>query len=243
MTFEDCLKILQNTPVLVHAEFLNNQEPPLSTSGSIIIASLKSLKVVGSHVTPFFTHITCPLLDELICDAQQTHFNADDIIPFLARSGPLHNFSMFGFTPRNSRLMNLLQAMPFLKNLVISQSISRKKAINILKVLGMIQSSQSNSFEPWFLPHLETLDYTGPLTFAVDLPIIISRDPTHPLPPDDAEQGPLRLIKIKICPAVCLPENAIPLVLGLMERGVTVNVLSNSKDILQSSIDYYRRGE
>jgi hypothetical protein len=83
--------------------------------------------------------------------------------------------------------------MPFLQNLVLSQSISRKKSINILKVLGMIQSSQSNSFEPWFLPHLETLDYTGPLTFAVDLPIVISRDPTHPLPPaDDAEQGLLQ---------------------------------------------------
>jgi hypothetical protein len=79
MTFEDCLKILQNTPFLVHAEFLNTQEPRLYTSGSIIIASLSpTYNMYISMLTTF---------------------------PFLARSGPLHNFSMFDFVPRNSRLM------------------------------------------------------------------------------------------------------------------------------------------
>ena len=238
MTFEDCLKILQNTPFLIHAEYLSTEEP-LSDTDQPIIVPLKSLKVVGSNVTFFFPHITCPLLDELICDPQQTHFNVDDIIAFLARSGSLRNFSMLDFALRNPRLMGLLQEMPSLKILVLSQSIRRRTLFNILKVLGMIQCSQSNSFAPQFLPHLEMIEYTGPLplTFTVDLPMII---PTHPLPPDDAEQGSLRLIKINIYPAVYLPPNAIPF---LMERGVTVNVSSNSEDLLQSSIDYYRGGE
>ena len=38
-----------------------------------------------------------------------------------------------------------------------------------------------------------------------------------------------------------IPENMISYLSSLVERGVTVNVLSELEDILQSSIDYYRR--
>jgi hypothetical protein len=58
-----------------------------------------------------------------------------------------------------------------------------------------------------------------------------------PLPPaDNVVQGPLHLLKLDLHPRTRIPKNIISYFLSLAERGVTVNVLSGSEDILQSSI-------
>jgi hypothetical protein len=64
------------------------------------------------------------------------------------------------------------------------------------------------------------------------------------LPPaDNAVHGPLHLFKLDLHPVTRIPKNMISYLSSLVERGVTVDVLSKSEDILQSSIDYFRRRE
>ena len=58
---------------------------------------------------------------------------------------------------------------------------------------------------------------------------------------NNAVHGPLHLLKLDIHPATCIPENMISCLSSLVERGVKVNVLSKPEDILQSSIEFYRR--
>jgi hypothetical protein len=236
MAFEDCLKILQNAPLLDHAEFINiDLEWTFSSTDNPIVIPLKSLKVVGSYVA-FLSHLTCPALEELICDVSPAEF-VKHIPPFLSRSGPsLRSFSAFNFMLASGpTLIDLLQAMPSLKNLVLSQTINLARQVeDILEVLGMILFSQSNSFERWFLPHLETLEYTGPIIRAkMDL---LS-------PAGNVISGPLRLVELHSEPAIMIPKDAIAFFLELRERGVTVNVWSQLEDILQSSIDHYKGEE
>ena len=69
-------------------------------------------------------------------------------------------------------------------------------------------------------------------------------DDLYPLPPtDNAVHGPLHLVKLDLYPITLIPKNMISYLSSLVERGVTVNVLSLSEDILQSSIEYYRLRE
>jgi hypothetical protein len=106
--------------------------------------------------------------------------------------------------------------------------------MDILKILGMIHFSQSNPFQPKFLSHLETFDYTVLLD-------IISSEAIDSLPPsDNAIQGPLQSVEIYTSPAIYISKNAVSFFLRLIGQGVTVNVCSQSEDILQSSIDYHR---
>ena len=63
------------------------------------------------------------------------------------------------------------------------------------------------------------------------------------LPSDDAFHGPLHrdLVKLDLHPEIYISKNMFSyLSTILVKRGVTVNVLSKSKDILQSSIDFHR---
>ena len=57
---------------------------------------------------------------------------------------------------------------------------------------------------------------------------------------DNAVHVPLRSLNLDIHPATCIPKSMISYLSSLVERGITVNILNNLKDILQSSIDYYR---
>ena len=135
-------------------------------------------------------------------------------------------------------LMNLLQSMPSLTTLsmlsVTALSPGEYHLRNILQLVAKVLSSQSTSFQQGFLPNLKVLEYTGKLYRHQG-----NYDDLYPLPPADAVHGPLHLLKLDLHPANRISENMISYVSSLAERGVTVNVLSRSKDILQSSIDYY----
>jgi hypothetical protein len=63
----------------------------------------------------------------------------------------------------------------------------------------------------------------------------------YPLPPaNNAEHGRLRLFKLDLHSATRIPRYMISYLSSFVERGVTVNVMFGSKNILRSSIDYYR---
>ena len=134
--------------------------------------------------------------------------------------------------------------MPSLTTLSI-QSITSSKIYrlheyhprNITQLVVAVLSSQSASLQQGFLPNLRVLEYTGELHLHSgnynDLYLL-------PPPADNGTHGPFHLLKLNLHPATRIPENIISYISSLAERGVTVNVFSRSKDILQSSIDYYR---
>jgi hypothetical protein len=200
-------------------------------------------QVVGGSYVAFFYSLTCPALEELICAMPPANF-VKHITPFLRRSGPLRSFSMFDFAlVSDPRLIDLLQTMPSLTNLAFSQKEHTTQLENVVKMLGMIQSSRNDPFRSPFLPHLETLEYTGPFGFT-------KMERSTIFLPDsifcsyNAIRGPLRSVKVLSSPSRRIPYDFIPLFLGLMKQGLTVKVWSRgSEDILQSTIDYYRDGE
>ena len=103
--------------------------------------------------------------------------------------------------------------------------------------MARVLSSQSTSLQQGFLPNLKILEYTGRLHLRPG-----NYGELYPLPPaDNAVHGPLHLLKLDLSPITRIPESMISYLSSLVERGVTVNVFRDSKDILQSSIDYYRR--
>jgi hypothetical protein len=142
--------------------------------------------------------------------------------------------------------MNLLQSMPSLNTLsLISvttdsdfEDITTPEDYdprNILRLVAKILSSQNTSLQQGFLPNLKTLEYSGMLNLRPG-----NYSDLYSLPPADAVHGPFHLLKLELHPATRIPKNMISYISSLVERGVTVKVLSDSKDILQSSIDYYR---
>ena len=107
----------------------------------------------------------------------------------------------------------------------------------ILQLVAKVLSSQNRSLHQGFLPNLKILDYTGELRLRPG-----SYDDLYSLPSaGNPFHGPLHLVKFDLHPEVHIPQNMISCLSSLVERSVTVNVLSKSKDIFQSSIDYYRR--
>ena len=143
--------------------------------------------------------------------------------------------------------MDLLQSMPSLDTLsIILTSTYFHITIpedydpwNILRLVAKVLSSQSTSLPQGFLPNLKILEYTGKLHLRPE-----NYDDLYSLPlTDEAVHGPLHLLKFNIHPATRIPKHMISYFSSLMELGVTVNGLSKSKDILQSSIDYYRSND
>ena len=135
--------------------------------------------------------------------------------------------------------MNLLPLIPSLKTLSITaytHRASEDDSRNIVQLVAKVVSSQCTTIQRRLLPNLEALEYTGQLRLCPG-----NYAELFPLPPtDNAVHGPLRLLKLDLSPIARIPENIISYFLSLTERGITVNVLSRSKDILRSSIDYYR---
>ena len=139
--------------------------------------------------------------------------------------------------------MNLLQSMPSLTTISITSVTAFGNTDpdechprNILQLVAKVLSSQSTFLQEGFLPNLKILEYTGKLNLHSG-----NYDDLYPLPPaDNAGHVPLHLFKLDLRSTNRIPENMISYVSSLVERGVTVNVLSDSGDILQSSIDYYR---
>ena len=140
--------------------------------------------------------------------------------------------------------MSLLQSMPSLnslslqsttKTIIENPTYEDRDPQNIFQLLAKVLSSQSISPQQGFLPNLKILEYTGELYLRPG-----NYNDLYPLPPaNNALNGPLHLFKLDLHPATRIPEYMISYLSSIVERGITVNVMSDSEDILRSSIDYY----
>ena len=252
ITITDSFLILRKTPRLVFCRvsgFGSRYRGP-SREAPVVLASLRSLQLTSfahSSVTEYFlNNLTVPHLEEF---SLPIYYNPsmEAITSFLRRSAcSLRSLSMTfsTFPPYFEGFMGLLQSMPSLNTLSI---ISITTLMNttpeeydpriILQLVAKVLSSQSTSLQQGFLPNLKALEYTGELYLRRE-----KYGDLYPLPPaDNAVHGPLHLLKLDLSPATRIPENMISYLSILVERGVTVNVFSDSEDILQASIDYFRR--
>jgi hypothetical protein len=249
----DSFLILRKTPRLVFCKVSGssslNEEPSI---GALVLTSLRSLQVMTSFPEDFLNNLIAPHLEEFSLP-DYLYLSMEVITFFLRRSAcSLHSFSMIFsilFPPHSEGFMNLLQSMPSLNTLSIISVTSRPHIGHttippenydpryILQLVAKVLSSQSTSLQQGFLPNLKVLEYTGELYLRPG-----NYEDLYSLPPaDNAVHGPLHLLKLNLHRLVTrIPENMISCLSSLVERGVTVNVSSNSEDILQSSIDHYR---
>jgi hypothetical protein len=246
MSITDSFLILRKTPRLVFckASFLQS-----GGVGEIVLTSLRSLRSlqleISSLARRFLDNIIAPHLEEF---SLPDYYNPsmEDITSFLRRSAcSLRSFSILlsFFPPHFEKSMDLLQSMSSLNTLSITTTVYFEDTAhedydprNILQLVAKVLSSQSTS-QQGFLPNLKILEYTGKLRLRSgnygDLYSLLP-------PADNAVHGPLHLLKLNLYPAARIPKDMISYISSLVERGVTVKVLSRSEDILQSSIDYYR---
>ena len=247
MSLIDTFRILRKTPRLVFCQvsgfFSHYREQSL---GPPVLSSLGSLQLlIMNFGEDFLDNLTAPHLEEF--NLPRYYIPRIEVITsFLRRSAcSLRSFSMiFSIFPQYFEgFMNILQSMPSLTTLsllsITTLEITTPEEYdprNILQLVAKVLSSQSTSLQQGFLPNLKILEYTGKLYLHSG-----NYDDLFPLPPaDNAVHGPLHLLKLDLHPANRIPENLITYISSLAERGVTVNVLSDTEDILQSSIDYYR---
>ena len=246
--------ILRKTPRLVFCKLSSLCSLDRGrTVGAPVLTSLRCLQLmITSSVDDSLNSLIAPHLEEF---SLPNYFkpSMEVITSFLRRSVcSLRSFSVILsiFSSYLKSFMDLLQSMPSLNTLSI---ISTTKTTyhshntipedydicNILRLVAKVLSSQSTSLQQGFLPNLKILEYTGKLHLRPG-----NYDDLYFLPPaDNALHGPLHLLKFNIHPATRIPKHMISYFSSLMELGVTVNGLSKSKDILQSSIDYYRSND
>ena len=253
----DSFLILRKTPRLVFCKVSGfgsvNREPIIGAP--LVLTSLKSLQIMifalrsSSLAEDFLDNLIAPHLEELSLP-RYYNWPMDVITPFLRISAcSLRSFSaIFSIFPLYyERFMSLLESMPSLNTLsIISLTTLKFENIstpedydprNILQLVAKVLASQSTSLQQGFLPNLEILEYIGLVCLRPG-----NYSDLYSLPPvDNAVHRPLRLLKFDLYPATRIPENMISYLSRLVERGVAVNVFSDSEDILQSSIDYYRQ--
>ena len=245
---DDSFLILRKTPRLVFCS-VTSAFKPNGRIGAIVLTSLRSLQLPTTNLASFFLdNIIAPHLEELSLPCHYSP-SMEDIASFLRRSAcSLRSFSIpfSNYPPYIERFMNLLQSIPSLNTLSLISVTSPKyngditpedcHPRNILQLVAKVLSSQTTSLQQGFLPNLKTLEYTGMLRLRPG-----NYSDLYSLPPvDNALHGPFHLLKLDLHPATRIPENMISYISSLVERGVTVKVLSDSEDILQSSIDYNR---
>ena len=223
---------------------------------ALVLTSLRSLQLNTRALDSknFLNNLIAPQLEEL---SLPNYYNPSRgiITSFLRRSAcSLRYFSMILSIspPYFEGFIRLVQSMPSLETLSIISitDIDLENTTpedydpgNILRLVAEILASQSNQ---GFLLNLKTLEYTGKLCLRSG-----NYGDQYTLPPaDNAVHGPLHVLKLDLRPATRIPKNMISYLSSLVERGVTVNVLSDSDDILsnsedvsQSSIDYCRCGK
>ena len=204
------------------------------------------------YAEDFLNNLIAPHLEEL---SLPKYYNpsTEIITSFLRRSAcSLLSLSMIFSTlpPYFEGFMGLLQSMPSLNKLsIMSITTTRTTSLryfenatpedydprNILQLVAKVLSSQSTSLQHRFLPNLKIMEYTGRLNQRPG-----KYDDLHFLPPTgNTVHVPLHLVKLDIHPETRISKNMVSYLSSLVERGITVNVLSKSKDILQSSIDLY----
>ena len=233
----DFFRILRKTPRLVFCKvsgFCSRYKG--QNTGTLVLTSLRSLQLITSSATGFLNNLIAPHLEEFSLP-NYYHPSIEAVTSFLRRSAcSLRSFTMIlnTFPPYFEGFMSLLQSMPSLNTLSITTWGNTTRSI--LQVVAKVLSSQSTSLQEGFLPNLKILEYSGRL-----LPG--NYDDLYSLSPaDNAVHGPFHLLKLDPHPATRIPKNVISYLSSLVERGVAVDILSksDSEDILQSSIDYYR---
>ena len=243
------LPILRQTPRLVFLKFSGSCEryegPGL---GALVLTSLKYLELLSWDLAEdFLNNLIAPQLEELRTSSY-IFTSMETITSFIRRSAcSLRSFSMYFtiFPPYFEAFMDCLQVMPSLNKISImllsSTSVEDNTPKNfdprsLFQLLAKVLSSQSTSPQQGFLPNLKILEYSGKLYLRPG-----NYDDFYSLPPtDDSIHGPFHLLKLDLDAATHIPKDMISCLLSLVERGITVNVSNNSKDILQSSIDYHR---
>ena len=251
MFITDSLVILRKTPRLVFCNvsgFTPRYRGP--SIGMFVLPSLKSLQLT-SFVEDFFNNLIAPDLEELSLREYYIP-SIEAIVSFLRRSAcSLRYFStILSSSPSYVEgFMDLLQSMHSLNKLSITSITNTDLGKNTCftvsedydprKILGLVAkvlSSQSTSLQQGFLPNLEILEYSGKLNPRPD-----GYGDLHSLLPavNAMHHGPLHLFQINLTQHR-LPKNMISYLSSLKERGVAVNVMFKSKDILQSSINYFR---
>ena len=241
MTFSDSFFIMSKTRRLVFCQISSPYEIGVPSLPRIILESLRTLHFsLYDNTFAFLDHLITPCLEELsISEYPESMGNITSLFERSACS--LRSFSVtFNVSNHFEEFMSLLPLIPSLKTLSITaytHRASEDDSRNIVQLVAKVVSSQCTTIQRRLLPNLEVLEYTGrirPGNYAE----------LFPLPPtDNTVHGPLRLLKLDLSPIARIPENIISYLLSLTERGDTVNVLSGSKDILQSSVDYYRDKE
>ena len=244
----DSFLILRKTPRLVFCRVSGScsyRRGPI-VGAPLVLTSLRSLELImdfadTTYSEDFLNNLIAPHLEAF----SSMFYNPpmEVIVSFFNRSAcSLRSFSMtftIYFSPYFERFMSLLQLMPSLNTLSIGTVNITPEDYhprNILQLVAKVLSSQSASLQQGFLPNLKILEYTGLLHLHPE-----NYGDLYPLPPaDNAIHGPLHLLTLDLYPATRIPENLISYLSSLVERGVTVDVFSESEDILQSSIDYYR---
>ena len=254
--------MIHKTPRLVFCIFSGSWTRPTEPIiEALVLTSLRSLQLLNTTSAEYLLdNLIAPHLEEF---SHSKYYNTSmevirQITFFLRRSAcSLRSFSViFGiFPPCFEGFMSLLQSMPSLNTLSIIMTPTTRyfdtipedyDPRNILRLVAKVLSSQSTSLQG-FLPNLKILEYAGrlPANLVVN-PEFLRLDSEsigdlYSLPPaDNAVHGPFHLLKLDLHPATRISKNMISYFSSLMERGVTVRVLSTSEDILQSSIDFYR---
>ena len=244
----DAFFILRKSPRLVFCKFSGSCSS--YNIGPPVLTSMRSLQLDLNTIAAndFLNNLIAPYLEEFSLPKKRYRNPSTEVIAsFLERSAcSLRSFStIFSFFPVHLEgFMRLLQSMPSLNTLSITATSlnyfdNTPKDFdlrNILQLVAKVLSSQSTSFQREFLPNLQILEYSGKLYLCPG-----HYDDLYSFPSaDNAVHGPLHLLKLNLYPATRIPKDMISYLSGLVERGVTVNVLSKSGDILQSSIDYHR---
>jgi hypothetical protein len=237
----DSFLILRETPRLVFCKVSGSSSPHEEPSiGAPVLTSMRSLQLITSFPEIFLNKLIAPQLEEF---GLPNYFNLSVkvITSFLRRSAcSLRSFSVI-LPPYFEDFMNLLQSMPSLSILLITTTNYYRyfppeyyEPRNLLQLVAKVLYSQSTSLQQGFLPNLKILEYTGLLYLRPG-----NYEDLYSLPPADNAVHPLHLLKLDLHPVTRLPKNMISYLSSLVERGVTVDVSSDSEDILQSSINYY----
>jgi F-box-like len=246
----DSFLIMSKTPRLVFCQISYPRYGIGLPSQPLILESLRMLQLISnSHSSDgFLDFLITPFLEELSLSSESpvildtTAYFFEKAASFKRSPCSLRFFSVsFNISKHFEEFMSLLPLIPSLKILSITayDRVFEDDSVNILQLVTKVVSSQSTTIQHRLLPNLEVLEYTGQICLRPGNYAELFFLPST----DNAVHGPLRLLQLDLDPTAIIPENIISYFLSLMERGLTVNVLSGSKDILQPSIDYYRDKE
>ena len=248
ISMSDFFLILRKAPRLVFCEVSGPCRFEEEGIKAPVFTSLRSLQLqVDTDPDKLLNYLIAPHLEEFSPPTFGFFPRTENITSFLRRSACSLRSLSLTFPGYSERYMNLLQSIPSLNTLSLRSIDIGTLAVtspddhdsrNIFQLVAKVLSSQSTCLRQGFLPNLKILEYSGNLYYLRSG----NYEDVYPLPPvDNAVHGPLQLLKLRLHHSITrVPKKIISYISSLEERGVTVNVLSYSENILQSSIDYYK---